>query len=333
MKRNLLLILLFSLLRAPGLQAQVDMHFSQFYANPLWLNPGMTGVMDGSARVTALYRNQWSSVMTPFVTTGFSADVSTNRNLNIGANLFNQTAGNAGYRYTAGGISVAYSGVKFGTEKSQHIIIGLQGGILGRYFDPSKFQFGDQWNPVTGYNPSAISADQVNFTSVTVFDAGAGVAYLDAGEGKSAHFFGGVSAMHLTRPKDPFINGGTKSSLPVRFSAYGGVRIAVTDNVSLIPNLLYMKQGSASEKMAGIYGSMSVSDDLELMLGANYRFGDAISPFGGLGFKGLVIGVSYDVNTSDLGKAVPGTNSLEVSVSWTARKRNKSLQYLNCPRF
>lgn len=326
-------ILIFVLCLCVKMNAQVDPHFSQFYANPLWLNPGMTGMMDGSVRMTSIYRNQWNHVMTPFVTTGFSIDASTNKNLNIGAWVLNQAAGNAGYRYTTGGISVAYSGVRFGNNKSQHIIIGLQGGIIGRYFDPAKFQFGDQWNPVTGFNPSTPSADQVNYTSVTVFDAGAGIAYQDGGEGKTARFFGGLSAAHLTRPKDPFINTGVKSFLPVRFSAHAGVRLLLTDNISLIPNLLYMKQGSASEKMAGLYGSLAVNDDLELMLGANYRIGDAVSPFAGLVFKGLVIGASYDVNISDLGKAVAGTNSMEFSVSWTARKKNKSLQYLNCPRF
>jgi len=73
--------------------AQVDPHFSQFYAYPLWLNPGMTGVMDGSFRITGIYRNQWSDVMTPFNTAGISMDVNTGKNLNLGANFMNQTAG------------------------------------------------------------------------------------------------------------------------------------------------------------------------------------------------------------------------------------------------
>lgn len=332
MKRCHYIFLIFFFL-VQKINAQVDPHFSQFYANPLWLNPGMTGIIDGNVRMTAIYRNQWNNVMTPFITTGFSLDVNTNKNLNIGASFLNQTAGTAGYRYTTSGISVAYSGVKFGADKSQRIIIGLQGSLLGRYFDPAKFQFGDQWNPVTGFDPASPSTDQIMYTSVTVFDAGAGIAYMDAGDGKTARFFGGVSAFHLTRPQDPFVNAGVKQTMPLRMSVHGGVRLQVSDNISLIPNFLYMKQGSASEKMAGVYGSLAVNDDLELMLGSNYRFKDAISPFAGLAFKDLVMGVSYDINTSELGKAVTGTNSMEISLSWINRKKSKALQYLNCPRF
>jgi type IX secretion system PorP/SprF family membrane protein len=313
--------------------AQVDPHFSQFYANPLWLNPGMTGMMDGSIRMTAIYRNQWNNVMTPFITTGFSIDANTNKNLNIGASFLNQTAGTAGYRYTTGGISIAYSGVKFGMDESQHIIVGLQGGVLGRYFDPAKFQFGDQWNPVTGFDPTSPSADQLAYTAVSVFDAGAGIAYMDAGNGKTARVFGGVSAFHLTRPRDPFVNTGLKQKMPLRLSVHSGVRLQVSNNISIIPNFLFMKQGAASEKMGGIYGGLAVNSDLEVMLGCNYRFGDAVSPFAGLAFRGLIVGVSYDANISDLGKAVAGTNSMEISVSWISRKKSKALQYLTCPRF
>ena len=36
-----------------------DMHFSQFYNNPLNLNPAQAGLFDGSHRFTANYRGQW----------------------------------------------------------------------------------------------------------------------------------------------------------------------------------------------------------------------------------------------------------------------------------
>lgn len=43
-------------------QAQ-DIHFSQFYMAPLFLNPAMTGVMNCNHRVIANYRNQWASIL------------------------------------------------------------------------------------------------------------------------------------------------------------------------------------------------------------------------------------------------------------------------------
>lgn len=313
--------------------AQVDPHFSQYYAYPLWLNPGLTGVMDGGYRFTAIYRNQWSNVMTPFTTMGISADVATDKNLNLGLNFLNQTAGEAGYHYLNAYASAAYSGVKFGKDNSQQIVIGIQAGLLSRRFDAAKFQFGDQWNPVTGFDPSVASADMLSKTSSSVFDAGAGIAYVDGSAKKKATIFAGVSAMHLTRPQDPFVAVGVKQTLPLRMTVHAGLRLAVTELFNLTPHGLYMKQGNASEKMAGILGSYLVGENTSLFLGTNYRFEDAIIVLTGVEYGSWRLGISYDLTSSDLGKAVPGTNSLELSLTYTSRKSGKPLRYLSCPRF
>lgn len=313
--------------------AQVDPHFSQFYAYPLWLNPGMTGVMDGSFRITGIYRNQWSDVMTPFNTAGISMDVNTGKNLNLGANFMNQTAGDAGYKYLNAYATIAYSGIRFGQDNNQQITGGIQVGLLSRRFDPAKFQFGDQWNPITGYNPGATSADVIAKPSSSVLDVGAGLSYADATAGRKANFFGGIAAFHLTRPEDPFVNGTAKKFLPVRFSFHAGARISVSESASITPNILYLKQGNASEKMIGLVTQLRANDYTDLLFGANYRFQDAVSPFAGVSFQNFVLGVSYDVNISDLGKSVTGTNSLELSFTYIGRKSGKPLRYLSCPRF
>jgi type IX secretion system PorP/SprF family membrane protein len=313
--------------------AQVDPHFSQFYAYPLWLNPGMAGMMDGDYRFTGVYRNQWSSVMTPYNTAGFSADVNTGKNLNLGANFMSQTAGDAGYKYLNAYATVAYSGIRFGQDNNQQITIGLQAGLLSRRFDPAKFQFGDQWNPITGYNPGATTADIITKTSSSVLDMGAGISYADASPDKKVNFFGGVGVFHLTKPEDPFVSSGTNAVLPVRYTIHAGARLNLTETVSITPNLLYMKQGTASEKMAGLFTQLRANDFTDLLFGVNYRLDDAVSPYVGVAFHDFVLGVSYDVNTSDLGKAVNGTNSLELSFTYIGRKSGKPLRYLSCPRF
>jgi hypothetical protein len=85
--------------------------------------------------------------------------------------------------------------------------------------------------------------------------------------------------------------------------------------------------------MAGAYATLRANSETELLAGANYRFKDAVAPFLGLNYKNFVLGFSYDVNTSDLGKAVSGTNSFEVSISFVGRKSYKSNeQHFVCPR-
>lgn len=313
--------------------AQVDPHFSQFYAYPLWLNPGMTGVMDGNYRITGIYRNQWNDVMTAFNTAGVSLDFNTEKNLNIGFNFMNQTAGDAGYKYLNAYATLAYSGIRFGQDNNQQITTGIQVGLLSRRFDPVKFQFGDQWNPITGYNPGATTADVIAQSSSSVLDVGAGISYFDASPDKKANLFAGVAAFHLTRPEDPFVNSSSKKFLPVRYSFHAGARINLSERASITPNFLYLKQGNASEKMAGLFTQLNVNDYTDLLFGVNYRFNDAVSPYAGVAFQSFVLGVSYDVNTSDLGKAVTGTNSLELSFTYIGRKSGKPLRYLSCPRF
>ncbi|MFM8373256.1 MAG: type IX secretion system membrane protein PorP/SprF, partial [Bacteroidota bacterium] len=44
------------------LKAQ-DPRFSQYYASPWNLNPAMTGLFNGSWRITGNYRDQWGSFL------------------------------------------------------------------------------------------------------------------------------------------------------------------------------------------------------------------------------------------------------------------------------
>jgi len=103
--------------------------------------------------------------------------------------------------------------------------------------------------------------------------------------------------------------------------------------LSLTPNLLYLRQGTAEEKAIGAYAQMKAGLETDFLLGANYRFKDAVSPFVGFTHKRIVLGVSYDVNTSDLGKIVKGSNSFEISLSFTGKKSVKTpeIEFV-CPR-
>jgi type IX secretion system PorP/SprF family membrane protein len=315
--------------------AQVDPHFSQYYVYPSWLNPGMTGAIDADYRVSAIYRNQWAGITNAFSTVGLSADFVTDKNLNFGVSLLNQTAGDGGYTYTTAYGNIAYTGLRLGVAGTHRIVFGVQGGLINRRFNPSKFTFGDQWNPATGFPPSNPTSTEVFArTSAATFDAGAGVAYYDATPGKKANMFLGFSASHLTQPEDPFISTGTPQKLPMRLTFHGGVRLLVSETFSITPNLLYLRQGNAEEKMVGAYGQIRANEQTDFMFGANYRFNDAISPYIGFSFKSFVLGASYDVNTSDLGRAAGGgANSFEISLSFFGRK-NKTLpaEPFVCPR-
>lgn len=312
--------------------AQVDPHFSQYYVYPSWLNPALTGAFDGEYRVSAVYRNQWGNISTPFSTVGVTGEITTNSKINIGASILKQTAGDGGYGYTTAYGNIAYTGVRFGPDNSKRITFGMQAGIIQRRFDQSKMTFGDQWNPVFGYNPGTQTGDVLSRTSAVAFDMGAGIMYFDAQPGKKANLFAGFSASHLTKPEDRFSATGTET-FPMRYTAHAGIKLSVNDRFSITPNFLYLSQGSASEKMVGAYGQYKATSDVNMLVGVNYRFEDAISPFLGFTYKNMMLGASYDVNSSDLGKLVNGSNSFEISLSIIGRKSKKTPEVeFVCPR-
>src|ERR1700746_1724524 len=111
MRRYLYILILIFLLPFKYAKAQVDPHFSQFYAFPLYLNPAFTGVMDGDYRATAIYKNQWLSIGIPYSTVGMSLDMTTNADLNLGLNILQQTAGDGGYHYIQGAFELSYQGL------------------------------------------------------------------------------------------------------------------------------------------------------------------------------------------------------------------------------
>lgn len=327
-----IMLLLIAGFTGTGIQAQVDPHFSQYYVYPAWLNPALTGAFDGDYRISGIYRTQWGNISSPYSTPGLSAEFTTNKNSNFGVSILNQTAGDGGYTYTTGYASYAYNGVRFGPSENHRIVMGIQIGVIRRQFNPDKLTFGDQWTPINGYNPGNATQEVLNRTNSTSFDAGAGILYFDATPGKKANVFGGFSASHLTRPDDHFA-AESSAKIPVRYTGHAGVRLILNDIWSLTPNLLYLRQGNAEEKMAGAYLSLKAGPETDVLFGGNYRFEDAISPYIGFSHKNWVLGVSYDVNTSDLGKIAKASNSFEISLSYIGRKstRTPEVEFV-CPR-
>ena len=68
--------------------AQVDPHFSQYFIQPMTVNPAMTGLIEGDYKVAAVWRSQYGNSLT---TKGISAEAPTNRNINLGLNLQHQS--------------------------------------------------------------------------------------------------------------------------------------------------------------------------------------------------------------------------------------------------
>jgi type IX secretion system PorP/SprF family membrane protein len=311
--------------------AQMDPHFSQYYNQPMALNPALTGAIEGDYRVSSIFRSQYGNTLT---TKGLSGEVVTNKNTNFGLNVVNQGSSDQAYNYTNAYLSMAYTGVRFGPDANHYLVMALQCGFINRHFDVSKLQFGDQWTSGIGYDASNGSNEVFNNTSVMSFDAGIGFAYYDAVPGKTVSYFAGVSAFHITSPASPFLSEGQSEPLPIRYTVHGGARIIASDLFNIVPSFIYMREGRAQEKVIGSYLQLYADENTDLMLGANWRIGDAVAPFAGFYYKGLTLGVSYDVSVSSLNTAATHTGSLEISLAYIGFGKNSlKTKPFYCPRF
>src|SRR3989339_584261 len=93
-------LLLFSL--QSSLYAQ-DIHFSQFNASPLNLNPALTGGFDGDLRLIGNHKRQWLAFTNAYRTFSVSADARLNQlqlyrsNISVGLLFNNDVAGDANF--------------------------------------------------------------------------------------------------------------------------------------------------------------------------------------------------------------------------------------------
>jgi|SRR6185312_5884067 len=313
------------------LMAQVDPHFSQYYAYPLWLNPALTGVMDGDLRLSVNARDQWAGISNGYKTAGLSLDFRPTDKVGIGFNIINQAAGTAGYNYFAGYGSFGY-GIAVSADGLQKLHFGVQAGFINRGFDPSSLQFDNQYTTATGFDPTLPSFENFTNTNATVFDASAGIFYYDGNPSKNANLFAGVSLAHLTNTNDPFAYDGINSRLPMRFTLHGGVRIHVSPSVDITPHAIYISQQNNQIEALGLYSELKMPANNGLILGAMYRVNDASVADIGYHLNNMVIGLSYDFNNSSLHPATSGQGGFELSISYVFRKRLANPAEI-CPRF
>jgi type IX secretion system PorP/SprF family membrane protein len=326
--RKLFFLLIINLLTGLCLEAQVDPHFTQYYAYPLWLNSGLTGVIDGEYRVGINYRQQLPGLYAPMNTKGISAEIALPKNFGLGITLLNQTSADAGYAYTTGYLSLAYR-VHIG--KYRILSAGFQFGMLNRKIDPGKLQFGNQFNPVIGYDASLPSNELFTNRSATSADGSIGLFYFDGDPLKSVNPFIGASLYHPTQPNNRFLSSDDNNKIPMRYAVHGGIRFKIGNGAELIPHAVFIQQGNINEIAGGMICNLKVQQGTDLVLGGMYRMNDAIAPTVGLHFNGLTIGVSYDINISQLKTASSSKGGYELSISFTNQKKIPDTKFI-CPR-
>jgi type IX secretion system PorP/SprF family membrane protein len=163
-----------------------DVHFSQFYANPLYLSPSLAGATDG-ARLVMNYRDQWPAVQKAYTSYAVSFDnFFSSFNSGVGFYLIQDRAGTAGLTSTNGAFQYSYNLL---INDDLQFIPGIQFEMGNRSIDYSKIKFGYESSTGSGSgSQSRLMNDNVNF-----FDLSAS-AFL-----YNSKYWGGFTVSHLAQ--------------------------------------------------------------------------------------------------------------------------------------
>jgi type IX secretion system PorP/SprF family membrane protein len=304
-----------------------DAHFSQFYANPLYLNPALAGVSK-CPRVNLNYRNQYP-ILGVYQTYAASYDQYVDGlNGGLGGFVVRDEAGDGALTTTE--VSAVYS-YHLKVSRKFTLLAGFQGTFRQTNIDWNSLTFPDQIDPFFGFVRETSEIAPGNQT-VSVFDVSAGLV------GFTENFYIGFAAHHLTQPDVSFF---VEDRLPTKFTAHAGLTIPLGrqrlhDELQnyLIPNIVYQTQGPFEQlTVSTAFTRSSISGGLGFRTSTINP--DAIVVL--LGFSptegAWSVGYSYDITISSVANNLGGAHELSLSYQFPCRVKRKRSEAINCPKF
>ncbi len=328
-----------------------DIHFSQFYASPLTLNPALTGHIICDWRAAGIYRDQWRTISPALMTAAASFDKAfylRNHKIGGGAVLAYDRSGNADLSVT----KIFLSGAYHKTFGIHALSGGLQMGFVDKRMDKSSLTFDDQWNDDPNhanggtFDQGMPTADEQMGESLKYFDMNAGVVWSPVTEKLESQV--GIAFFHITRPKESFYE--KKEKLKARYVLHARLKWNATDRFYVQPNWLYQFHSASREFVLGSNFGYHLSGDkmsgVSIWAGPMFRYGltarndgndvsnrtDALIAVIGAGFKNIDVGLAYDINMTDLKKATKHQGSFELSVVYTSCKPKLEKEQIPCDR-
>jgi type IX secretion system PorP/SprF family membrane protein len=338
--RNILLIC-FTLI-VVQLHAQ-DFSFSQFYEKPILRNPSLAGIFDGDIKVTAIFKNQWQSVTVPYQTGALSVEY----RFPFGKGADFMTLGLQTSLDQAGDIQLKRSQIapiinfhkSLNEDYGSYLSLAFMPTFVSSQFDITKMQFDDQY--IAGsFNSGNVTQQTFNRTNINYGDLSTGITYGMSLNDKT-DFYIGAALFHFNKPRIAYYINNEATTLQNKFTINAGLTTATSDINRLIFFFDYIKQGANSNTMFGGYfgtdlrQDYSNNDKLTLYLGAFYRLKDAVVPIVKLDYYKVTLGLSYDINTSQLKTASQMRGGFELSVSYRANLniRNEEARKMKCVKF
>lgn len=282
-----------------------DLHFSQFFNNPLLTNPANTGfIPDADYRLGASYRNQYSNIMAvPYKTMSVFGDAQVFRDrietgwMGLGGVILRDVAGSGSLTSTKIYASIAYHQM---LGLSSLLTAGFNVGWANKRIDQSKLTFPDQFDG-RFFDATLPTSVQLLNNSVSYFDMQAGLNYAYFPT-EDIYINAGYSIQHVNQPKETFFEDDNTSRLDMRHIGFINGIFKMTDDVIINPNVYYTRMARSDELVLGMTAAYNLSGDgsKQVIGGLYYRYQDAVIPMVGLQINNIRFTFSYDVTTSSL---------------------------------
>ncbi len=319
-------LFLFMILFSPTILKAQDPQFSQFYSNPLYLNPAFTGT-SSYPRIVTNYRNQWPSSGNTFVTYNFSYDEYV---LGMKGAIGFQTLYDREVNGTINTIQSSFV-YCYHTKVNDRLFFSsaIQAGFVYKKFNTANLIFPGMINQENG-NISDTYAMPIENGQKIFPDFTFGMV------AQQEDFYFGFAVSHLTQPNQSILEGDGMGNLPMKFTLHAGakshdfIRLLFSKGFTISPNVIYQQQGVFKQLNLGMYATSK-----SLTFGAWYRNNLSARPDAVIGMIGYTLpyfqlGYSYDYVLSDLSLYSMGSH--EISLIFYLNRNQKKRDFFNTMR-
>jgi len=312
-----------------------DIHYTQFWATPVYLNPALTASMPEDIRFSLYHRNQWRAVSVPYIT--FSASLEARKplftqivQLGYGVNFDSDKAGEAGFGSNQVHIPLAIS-FNLKSDSSIQFSAGTSMGVSQSGLNFDKLTFDNQYNGL--YFDPFIAAPALVYEQTMYFDLSTGI---NISYSRSTfNILIGSGFHHINTPQSSVLQN-INIHLRSRISAYTISTIQLNQTFSLQPAILWQWQSKANEKVFGanviLHTQSAVIENLSAGLWGRWQ--DAMSLSLGASAMKFDAGINYDFNISDLKTVSRARGGIEIYLIYKFHKLPIiKVPYHSCPVF
>ena len=299
-----------------------DPAFSQFYANPLFLNPAMAG-LEGPVKVTLGYRNQWPGAVDPYSTYQASYEQYIERiNGGVGLHVINDRQGGGIFNTLSVDAIYAYH-----LQVTPELVVtgGFQASVGQRNLNTEGLILPDEL--------AGLATTTLNGYSRVYPDFSVGFG------GFWRYLYGGIALHHMLQPytapsEDP------NTRLMRKYTAHVGALIPIHEKrlgkevLELSPNLVFMQQDIYQQLNYGmevifrnLMGGVWFRQDL------TFSYGTLIFSVG-YGTDKFRVRYSYDAKLSAPEVHIPSLGAHEISMVIIFENLYKSTKHraIKCPK-